>query len=152
MSYSKNDKELSRNEESEYKPSVINAEAINSALRIAQISIFIGFLFDGICGLYLYNLIKRNNASMFHVVLFGAVILFGAILLVKGIARILSIKTIGKYVSVLHADERTDIATLARSVRKSEQKVLRELKTIFKRSYLHGSLDTQTQSVTLTNK
>ena len=152
MSGSKNDKEMPFNEEPEYVPSVINAQAINSDLRTAQISIFIGFLLDGICGLYLYNLIKRNDVSTVQIILLVAAIIFGAVLLMKGIVRILSVKSIGKYVSVLRPNERTDITVLARSVRKSEQKVLKELENIFKRAYLHGSIDIQTQSVTLTKK
>lgn len=152
MSEQKNNKGMPLNDEQEYIPSVINAPAINSDLRAAQISIFIGFLLDGICGLYLYNLLTRSYAKTIQIILFGAAIIFGTVLLMKGIARILSVKSIGKYVAVLHADERTDIVNLAISVSKSEQKVLKELKNIFKREYLNGSLDTQTKSVTLTNK
>ena len=152
MSDSLKDKEITTDAEPEYKPSVINTQAINSALRTAQISIFVGFLLDGICGLYLYNLLKQHNAGTIQVVLFGAVIIFGAGLLIKGIARILSVKTIGKYVSILHADERMDIAQLAKKININEQKVLKELEHILRRNYLNGSLDTQANSITLVKK
>ena len=152
MSDLNNDREMPFIEEPEYAPSVINAQAINSDLRTAQISIFIGFLLDGICGLYLYNLTRRNDVGILQIILLGAVIILGAFLLLKGIARILSVKSIGKYVSVLRPNERTDITVLSRHVHKSEQKVLKELEIIFKREYLNGSIDIQTLSVTLTNK
>ncbi len=152
MNTSSEDNEKSLNEEPEYKPSVINAQTINSALRSAQILIFIGFLLDGICGLYLYNLLRRDNAGPIQIILFGAAIIIGTALLTKGILRTFSVKAIGKYVSILRASERTDIAELSRNVRKSEQKVIRELENIFKRKYLHGSLDKQTHSITLVKK
>lgn len=152
MSDQTKNKEIPSDEEPVYKPSVINAQAINTALRTAQISIFIGFLLDGICGLYLYNLLKRSDADMIRIILLGVMIILGAILLVRGIARLLSVKSIGKYVSILKADERMNLTELARALHKNEQKVLKELENIFIREYLHGSLDTQTHSVTLTNK